>query len=63
MNDLNSKIVTELLRLKKERKEMINATQKNIEKNHEAYQEKMKKVENMLEEFYRKCDDSDRNVV
>jgi hypothetical protein len=34
MNDYNSKITTELLRLKKERKEIINATQKNIEKNH-----------------------------
>lgn len=45
--------VGELQRLKRERRELIHGAQRMIEKNHEAYQEKMKMAGQLLELFGR----------
>jgi hypothetical protein len=55
--------VAELQRLKRERRELINSTQSNIETNHLAYQEKMKRVQDLLLAFARTSEDGERNIV
>lgn len=57
----NRKELEELWNLKRQRKEMIAATQRSIEENHREYQQRAKRIEQIMEQFTRR--EPTRNII
>lgn len=57
----NRKEFEELWNLKRQRKDIIAATQRSIEDNHREYQQRAKRIELIMEQFSRR--EPTRNII